>query len=82
MTIDKAPGPCIAGTCVLTVKVTWRNTGGVSDTFTPTVIIGSTPVTSTPVTLNAFETVGDSVIVTFTPTVVTSGTLSICPDPN
>lgn len=82
MTIDKAPGPCIAGTCAVTVKVTWRNTGGVSGTFVPTIMIGGTPVTSTQVTLNAFETVGDSVIVTFTPTMVTSGTLSICPDPN
>ena len=82
MTIDKSPGPCIAGTCVVTVKVTWRNTGGVSGIFTPTVMIGDTPVTSTEVTLNAFETVGDSVIVTFTPIVTTSGTLSICPEPN
>jgi immune inhibitor A len=81
MTIDTA-SPCIAGTCATTVKVTWRNTGGVSGIFTPTIIIGDTPVTSTEVTLNAFETVGDSVIVTFTPTLTTSGTINICPDPN
>jgi len=81
MTIDTA-SPCIAGTCVATVKVTWRNTGGVSGTFTPTVTIGDTPVTSNEVTLNAFETVGDSIIVTFTPTMTTSGTHSICPYPN
>jgi immune inhibitor A len=81
MTIDKA-SPCIAGTCVLTVKVTWRNTGGVSGIFTPTIMIDDTPVISTETTLNAFETVGDSIIVTFTPTLTTSGTFNICPDPN
>ena len=82
MTIDKSSEPCIAGTCVLTAKVTWRNTGGVSSTFTPTITLNGTPATSTQVTLNAFETVGDSIIVTFTPTVATGGTYTVCPDPN
>lgn len=82
MTVDKSSEPCTAGTCTLTVNVTWRNTGGVSGTFIPTIMIDSTPVTSTQVTLNAFETVGDSIIVTFTPTIMTGGTYSICPDPN
>jgi immune inhibitor A len=82
MTIEKSATPCIAGTCTVTVKVTWRNTGGVSGIFTPTIILGNTPITSTPVTLGAFEAVGDSTIVTFTPTIATGGTYSICPDPN
>jgi hypothetical protein len=82
MTIDKSAEPCLTGSCVLTIKVTWRNTGGVSGTFTPTVMIGDTSVTSSSVTLNPFETVGDSIIVTFTPTATTGGTLTVCPVPN
>ncbi len=82
MTIDKSSEPCPTGNCTVTVNVTWRNTGGVSGMFTPTIVIDSTPITSTPVTLNAFETVGDSVIVTFSVLTLTGGTHSICPSPN
>lgn len=82
MTIDKSSDPCIQGTCTVTVNVTWRNTGGVSGTFTPTLMVDDSPVTSTQVTLNPFETVGDSVIRTFTLSNLTGATHSICPDPN
>jgi immune inhibitor A len=82
MTITKSADPCITGTCTVTVNVTWRNTGGVSGIFTPTILIDSTPVTLAPVTLNAFETVGDSIIRTFTLPDLTGASHTICPDPN
>ena len=82
ITIDKSVDPCKAGSCTVTVNVTWRNTGGVAGLFTPTITIDGTPVTLTDITLNPFETVGDSVIKTFTLTNLTFGTHTICPVPN
>lgn len=82
MTIDKSSDPCLTGNCTVTVNVTWRNSGGVAGTFTPTILIDNNPITSTQVTLNAFETVGDSTIVTFTVSNLLGGTHAICPNPN
>ncbi len=82
MTIDKSADPCKTGLCTVTVRVTWRNTGGVAGEFTPTILVDSNPVTLSPVTLNAFETVGDSIIRTFTLSNLTASTHNICPYPN
>ncbi len=83
MTVDKSLDPCRSGSCTVTIRVTWRNTGGVSGTFTPTILVDSNPVTLSPdVTLNPFETVGDSIIKTFTLSNLTAATHDICPYPN
>ena len=82
MLITKSAEHCQTGTCTVTVDVTWRNTGGVSSIFTPTITVDGNPTTLTPVTLYAFETVGDSVIRTFTLSSLTAATHTICPDPN
>ena len=39
--IDSITAPCIAGSCVVTVGVTWTNYG-ISGTFTPSVVVGIT----------------------------------------
>ena len=82
MVTTRSTNPCQAGTCTVTVEVTWRNTGGVGSSFTPTIMVDNSPVTLSPVTLNAYETVGDSIIRTFTLSDLTASTYSICPYPN
>ncbi len=82
MTIDKSADPCKTGLCTVTVRVTWRNTGGVAGEFTPTILVDNNPVMLPPVTLNAFETVEDSIIQTFTLSNLTATTHNICPNPN
>lgn len=82
MVITKSAEHCQTGNCTVTVDVTWRNTGGVSSIFTPTILIDDSPVTLSPITLNAFETIGDSIIRTFTLSSMTATTHTICPDPN
>lgn len=82
MLITKSAEHCQTGACTVTVDVTWRNTGGVSSMFTPTITVDGNPTTLTSVTLYAFETVGDSVIRTFTLSSLTAATHTICPDPN
>lgn len=83
VTITKSANPCVAGTCTVTVNVTWKNIGGAVGTFTPSIIVDSgTPITSSSITLSPLNNAGDTIIHTFTLSNLTAATHSICPSPN
>lgn len=83
ITITKSADPCYAGTCVVTINVTWQNTGGASGTFTPGISIdGGTPITLSSITLSPYQNAGDTVIRTFTVSTMTAAAHTICPIPN
>jgi len=64
--------------CTPTVNITWTNTGGVADTFTPAIVVDgtSTPLT-TPETLDPAQ----SITKTFTVTDLMKGSHTICASP-
>jgi hypothetical protein len=65
--------------CNLTVNITWVNTGGVTDTFTPTIVVDGTYIPlATPETLDPAQ----SVTKTFTVTNLMKGSHNICASPD
>ena len=83
MIITKSANPCLVGLCTVTIDVTWQNTGGVTDTFTPSIIVDSgVPITLPSVALNPYQNAGDTVIRTFTISNMTAAAHTICPNPN
>jgi hypothetical protein len=84
MIISKSENPCRSGICTITVDVTWQNTGGAGDTFTPRIIVDNgSPIDSLPsIKLSQFGNDGDTVTRTFTLTNMNAATHNICPNPN
>ena len=82
MTITPSSSPCIEGSCTVTVDVTWTNTGETSGSFTPSIKIDNVTVVVspplTPVLLGPSLTASQQFIITG----MTTGTHTICPDPN
>jgi hypothetical protein len=80
--LDSITTPCVAGSCTVSISVTWTNTGGMLGSFTPSVTIDGNPVVSdpplSPVTIGPSGTV----LQTFTITGMTAGPHTICPYPN
>lgn len=65
--------------CNLTVNITWANTGGVTGTFTPAIIVDGTSIPlATPETLDPAQ----SVTKTFTVDNLMKGSHNICADPD
>ena len=78
MVITKT-SPCREGTCIVTIVVTWTNSGGTDGTIIPNIKIDNvlqTPHISRTVTANSF------IEETFTISGLTIGRHTICPDPN
>jgi len=82
MTITPSISPCIEGSCTVTVDVTWTNTGETSGSFTPSIKIDTIPIVVlpplTPVSVGPSLTASQQFIITG----MTTGTHTICPDPN
>lgn len=82
MVITPSATPCIAGTCTVTVDVTWTNTGGTSGTFTPSIKIDTIPLVVTPPLTSVSIGPSGTKLQQFIITGMTTGTHTICPDPN
>lgn len=83
MTAIPRTTPCLEGTCIVDVSVTWQNNGDVAGDFVPNISIDGVPISPTAYTS---ETVGAGL--TTTHTFIVSGLTkigsphSICPVPN
>lgn len=83
MITTKNIDPCIAGQCVLTTDVTWKNTGGLVGTFNPGISINDgAPTTLPSVTLAPLGYTGDTVTRTFIISGLPAASHKICPTPN
>lgn len=54
MTVEPSE-PCIAGTCTLTVNVTWANNGNIRSSFLPNITIDNIPITPAPIPLKLLD---------------------------
>ncbi len=80
MTVTPSETPCRTGICTISVSVTWTNNGGSTDSFTPSITTSSGIVT--PTYSSGQLNPGASVTYAFTVSGMSSGTCSICPNPN
>lgn len=64
--------------CNMTVDITWKNNGGMSGTFTPTITVNGTPTAIPQASLGP----NLSITKTFSLTGLMTGTYSICSEPN
>ena len=75
--------PCLEGTCIIDISVTWQNTGGIAGSFVPNISIDGIPVSPAPY---PSESVGTGLAITHTFTVSgltkIGSSHSICPVPN
>jgi hypothetical protein len=81
MIITPSDTPCVAGTCTMTVDVTWTNTGGTSGSFVPNITIDTVAIYPDPFPSESLGA-GLSVSHTFIVSGLTTGTHNICPSPN
>ena len=80
MTTTASESPCRVGICTITASVTWTNNGGSTGSFTPSITASSGTVT--PVYPSEQLAAGAPVTHSFTVSSMTTGTCSICPNPN
>lgn len=80
ITVDPSD-PCIAGTCTLTVNVTWINNGNVRSSFLPNITIDNIPITPAPLPPKSLD-IGMTSTHTFMVSGLTEGIHSIYADPN
>ncbi len=83
ITVTPRSSPCVEGTCIVDVSVTWTNNGQTSGNFTPNITIDAVPVSPAPFPEQALA--GGGIV---TKAFVVSGLLAgtsphvICPSPN
>lgn len=80
MTVTPSETPCRVGICTVNVSVTWKNNGGSTGSFVPSITVDSGTVT--PVYSSELLEANIEVTHTFTVSDMTTGTRSICPNPN
>ncbi len=80
MTVTPSETPCAAGTCILTVVVTWTNTGQTDGTLVPNIKINN--VLQTPHSSRTVLANGGTATETFIISGLPAGPHTICPDPS
>ncbi len=80
ITVAQSETPCRVGICTISVSITWTNNGGSTGSFTPSITTSSGVVT--PTYSSGQLNPGASLTYTFTVSGMTSGTCTICPNPN
>lgn len=80
ITVDPSD-PCIAGTCTLTVNVTWINNGKVRSSFLPNITIDNIPITPAPLPPKLLDA-GMASTYTFIVSDLAEGTHTIYTDQN
>jgi len=80
ITVDPSD-PCIAGTCTLTVNVTWINNGNVRSNFLPNITIDNIPITPAPLPPQSLEA-GKTSTHTFVVSGLTTGMHTVYTDKN
>ena len=82
MTVTPSETPCIAGICTVTANVTWENFGAISRSFYPAITVNGTRRPF--VVPEVLVSIGPGLpsAKSFVLSGLTSGTYSICPDPN
>lgn len=83
ITVTPRSSPCIEGTCIVDVSVTWTNNGQTSGNFTPNITIDTVPVSPAPFPEQVL-TGGGIVTKAFVVSGLLAGTSPhiICPSPN
>ena len=77
--------PCIQGSCVVTVTVTWKNNGQTTGLYTPSIVVDGVPpgtIDESPYTSENLAGGATSTSKVFTISGLTAGTHSICPTLN